>query len=164
MNTREPKMTQSTNGQICFGLVFEEDAEFPWDEHNRWDDIDDWWLSYVLKWLPSNELYDKDGEYIGGVKPPQESIDRYYKEKHDFVKKAPKLPIMLVNYQSGDYPAYILAVPSTFKSASRGYPEEFHPMGLKVTPHEIGTLLEFCQKYDIEVSGEPQWYLSSYWG
>ena len=77
-------MTQPTNGQICFGLLFEEDAEFPWDEHNRWDDIDDWWLSYVLKWLPTNELYDKDGEYLGGVKPPDETINKYYKEKINY--------------------------------------------------------------------------------
>src|SRR3990167_10247137 len=157
-------MTQSTNGQICFGLMFEEDAEFPWEEHNRWDDIDDWWLSYVLKWLPSNELYDKDGEYISGVKPPEESIDRYYKEKRDFVEKAPKLPVKLVNYCSGKYPQYILAVPSTFKKASRGNPESFDPDKLQVDGVEFLALLDFCKKYDLQPSGEPRWYLSSYWG
>ena len=157
-------MTQSTDGQICFGLLFEEDTVFPWDDHERWGDIDDWWLSYVLKWLPSNELYDKDGEYLGGVKPPEETIDKYYKEKHDFVEKAPKLPVQLVNVCSSEYPQYILAVPSTFMRASRGYPESFHPMDLKVTPQEIDTLLEFCRTYDIEIPGDPMWYLSSYWG
>ena len=157
-------MTQSTDGQICFGLMFEEDTVFPWDDHERWGDIDDWWLSYVLKWLPTNELYDKDGEYLGGVKPPDETINKYYKEKHDFMEKAPKLPVQLVNYCSDKYPAYILAVPGTFKKASRGYPEEFHPTEFNVTTQESDALLEFCRKYDIEIPGDPMWYLSSYWG
>jgi len=102
--------------------------------------------------------------FIGGVTPPEEVIEKYYKEKREFEGNAPKLPIRLVNYCSGNYPAYILAVPNTFKVARRGYPESFHPMDLKVTLREIDTLLEFCRKYDIEVGGEPQWYLSSYWG
>src|SRR3990167_3268131 len=153
MNTREPKMTQSTNGQICLGLVFEEDAEFPWDEHNRWDDIDDWWLSYVLKWLPTNELYDKDGEYIGGVRPPQESIDRYYKEKREFVEKAPKLPVKLVS-------GHILAVPSTFRYANSLEVDSFRTTdthswdeSCRIYRQEIDALFEFCGKYKIETHG-----------
>ena len=157
-------MTTSTDGQICFGLMFEEDTEFPWDDTERWDDIDDWWLSYVLKWLPPFELYDEDGEYIGGVKPPEEKIEQYHREKIAFELKAPPLPVQLVNYCSAQYPSYILAVPSTCRSASRGYPEAFHPSDLKVNPEEIDALLEFCREYGIEIDSEPTWYLSSYWG
>jgi len=36
-------MGQSTDGQICYGVKFEEDFEFPWDDDPYLDE-DDWWL------------------------------------------------------------------------------------------------------------------------
>src|SRR3990167_1884691 len=145
-------MTQSTDGQICFGLMFEEDTVFPWCKEGEDGDIENWWIFQTCgKWAPPFELYDEDGEFIGGVEPPQHKKDKYYEAKREFEKKAaPPLPVELVNYCSGDNPIYILAVPSTCRSASRGYPEEFHPMDLKVTQQEIDALIEFCRKFGIE--------------
>ena len=38
-------MGVSTDGQICFGIAFEECTEFPWDSEEYDGDIDAWWLS-----------------------------------------------------------------------------------------------------------------------
>ena len=157
-------MTTSTNGQICFGFKIEEGTEFPWDD-DKWDfDIDNWWVFETLgEWTPPFKLYDEDGEYIGGVKPSEEVIDKYYKDRREFEKNAPPLPVKLVNCCSAEYPEYILAVPSTCQSASRGYPESFDPDELQVDGVEYLALVDFCKKYGIETD-EAEWWLSSYWG
>lgn len=157
-------MGVSTNGQICFGILFEEDTVFPWNDEKYGQDIDEWWLVEVLKWKPSVEIYNDEGGYIGGVKPSREVIDNYYEERGNFINNSPKLPIKEVNYCSGDYPIYILAVPSTYLCAYRGDPVGFSPSSLDVSFSEIDVLLKFCKDYDIKHEDGPKWYLSSCWG
>lgn len=153
-------MSVSTDGQICFGVLLEEGAELPWNDESYDGDIENWWLA-INGFKSSVEIYDEKGEYIGGKRPDDATITKYFDEKHDFLKKHPVLE--LVNYCSGDYPMYILAVPRTVLSASRGYPHEFNPSLLYVTDNERNSLVAFCKEHGLEV-GEPRWYLSSYWG
>ena len=155
-------MSTTTDGQICYGIVFEEGFEFPWDVIEK--DIDEWWIEDVLKFKPSVEIYTEDGEYIGGQRPSDEVVDQYYDEKTEFIKNSKTLPVQLVNYCSGDVPMYILAIPETVIDARRGYPQVINPQSL-VTLEKYKTVLkQFCEDYSIEYSTEPDWYLSSYWG
>lgn len=154
-------MSISTDGQICYGVLFEDGQIFPWDEDG---DIEDWWVYKALNFRHSVEIYTKNGEHEKGI--VQEQIDKYFDEKHDFVKNN-KLPVELVNYCSGDYPSYILAIPSTYKNCSRGYPQEFEPKDLIVNQEEEKALLDFIANYvevDKDTEVQPKWYLSSYWG
>lgn len=151
-------MSVSTDGQICFGNVYEEDFEFPWENH----DIESWWRK-ECGFKPSVELYDESGEYVNGVKPSQDVIDAYYKEHRDF-DLAHVLPVELVNYCSGEFPMWIIAVPSSCRSNNRGYAERFEPGDLTVTKDEIATLRDFCIKYDLIPSEDAGWYLTSCWG
>ena len=157
-------MGASTDGQICYGIVSEEGIEFPWDTEQFEGDIDEWWIRDVLGFRHSFEIYDRDGEYIGGEQPPQEKISRYHEEKRVFKENNPKLPVELVNYCSGEYPMYILAIPETCNSARRGYPTEFDPASMVVTDEQKQSLINICNAYGIEFENEPAWYLSSYWG
>lgn len=150
-------MGTSTNGQLCYGRVFEEGYEFPWSE----EDIETWWEK-ELGFKPSITIYNEDGGYINGVKPPQSQLDLYYKETRQF-KLANPLPVELVNYCSGDCPEYILAIPSTIKTANRGYPVPLSP-NLFLEPNEAKAFYKFCDKYNLKSSQEDGWYLSSYWG
>jgi hypothetical protein len=156
-------MGTSTNGQICFGILFEEDFEFPWtsDEDGE-GDIHDWWIYQIHGFKHDIELFDEAGNHIDGKEPSKEDLEKYYGPKRAFEVAHP-LPIELVNYCSGDSAMYILAVPSSTMTARRGYPEEFQPERLTVTQQEIVVLLDFCRQHYIEMPSEPKWYLSSLW-
>lgn len=152
-------MGQSTDGQICYGFKFDEGHEFPWDEH---DDIEAWWLDIVHGYKPPFEMYTPEGNYVGGKRWPDEKINEYYVHRNKFEESLPPLPVKLVNYCSGDYPMYILAVPQSYKEANRGSPEAFDPSELVVTEHQQAALWDFCKTHGIE-HDEPRWWLSSYW-
>lgn len=153
-------MGLSTDGQLCYGVKFDEDFEFPWGD----GDVDDWWLE-VNGYAPSKPLYNSDGEYINGVRPSDAMVKEYFAEREAFREKIGKLPFELVNYCSGDYPSYILGIPSTSKTANRGYPIILHEENFRVNGDDREALLAFCDKYDIKYSPEDiGWWLSSYMG
>lgn len=149
-------MGVSTNADICFGIWFGEDVEFPWDEYS--DSIYSWWRE-VNGW---ESIYDTDGEYKNGIKPTEKEIRDYYDKQREFDTQFPLL-VELVNAQSTSYPAYILALKSTIITAHRGYPVQISRDNLVVPFDEITLLQQFCAKYGIEYEGEPAWYLSSFW-
>lgn len=153
-------MGVSTDGQICYGVLFDEDYEFPWivDGDN---DVDTWWRN-KHGFTHSFELYDSEGNYLNGVNPSKEQISAYYAEERSFDAANP-LPVEVVNYCSCDFPMYILAVPSSTKSARRGYPEEFDPAKLTVTEQEKADLLKFCEENGLAFVKGPAWFLSSLW-
>jgi hypothetical protein len=155
-------MGVSTDGQICFGNVYEEGFEFPWDAEPFDGDYEEWWRK-ERGFQHSFEIYDEEGEYLNGVRPAPESIDAYHKEQLDFDTANP-FPLELVNYCSGDYPMWILAVPSSCRSNNRGYAERFNPSELVVTDEEVKVLHDFCVKYDLIPEEDAGWYLTSYWG
>lgn len=155
-------MGVSTDGQICYGVKFEEGYEFPWDNEAYNTDIENWWR-VISGYKPSVEIYDSEGEYIGGQEPAESIINAYYRERREF-DKMHFLPLTLVNYCGGDCPMYILAINRTCLSSNRGDPVWFKPEELTVTDEERAALLVFCETHGLEFEGEPEWYLSSYWG
>lgn len=155
-------MGTSTNGQICYGILFEEGFEFPWDNSEWEDDIDDWWL-HVSGWTWDKEQPFIDGDYAPGFYRDHPLIEEYFSSSRSWLKEHP-LPVLLVNYQSGECPAYILAAPGTLTIARRGYPELITTDVFTRTLEQEESLVSFCQKYGIEYDTKPQWYLSSYWG
>jgi len=156
-------MTVSTDAQICFGIAFDEETEFPWSGEEWDDDIETWWIYAIQEYQPPFEIYDTNGEYLESVKPSDERICEYYRTKHTFKVDHP-LPVELVRHCSGDFPMYILAVPRTVKVVSRGYPEEIKPSEMVVTEDERQLLITFCEEHNIETEEGPRWWLSSMWG
>ena len=154
-------MGTSTDGQICYGIAFEEEFEFPWD--GDYDDIDEWWIYGVHGYKPSFELYDSDGGYLDGREPSKEETSRYYDERRAFAEAHP-LPVELVTHCSYDYPMYILAVKGSLISNSRGFPVEIAPSSLSVADADRQALLRFCVDHGIEHDDEPKWLLTSMWG
>lgn len=153
-------MSISSDGQICYGVAFEEDYEFPWGE----EDIEDWWIE-KLRFQHSFELFDESGEYLPEFhpRPPEEKINQYFGERREFLKQNP-LPVKLVLHCSYDYPMYILAVSSSFLHTVRGYPEKFDPQNLTISEEEKKNLLDFCERYNLQYTDGPSWFLSSLFG
>lgn len=152
-------MGTSTNGQLCYGVAFEEDFDFPWGD----GEIEDWWTYKVHGFKHSFELFDSDGNYLNGREPPKDEVSRYFEERRAF-DAAHRLPVELVNYCSGDYPMYAVAVPGTVRTATRGSPTSIDPASLVVADDGRAALLKFFADHGIEAPTAPAWLLTSYWG
>lgn len=152
-------MGVSTNGQLSYGVVFDEGYEFPWDVD--WDgDADRWWRSVNNFVNPYEYPYDD----VGNIKPgmTEEQRDKYWRAVFDWDKANP-LPVEIVNYCSGDCAMYLLAVKGFHFSASRGYPEAIDIDDLTRIDDAHKVLTDFMARWGIS-GGEPMWWLSSYWG
>jgi hypothetical protein len=136
-------MGQSTNGQICYGAIFEEGNEFPWDERGS---LEEWWRTE--SGIDEAKTYPAEGW-------------REYEQAFD---AAHPCPVEEVNYCSGDYPIYMLAIPATLKKCRRGYPEKFEPSELVVSLEDFKAFTDFCGKYNLISEHPVGWYLTSYWG
>lgn len=153
-------MGTSTDAQICYGIQFEEDFEFPWG-----DDLEEWWVNNVLGYSPPFEVYDQSGNYIGGNEPPKEIIIEYFSARRQFIDSSPKCQIVEVNYCSADYPMIILAIDTSVIRARRGYPEKIDPSAIEEGSENFSNVLKaFCETHGIETDSEPAWFLCSYWG
>lgn len=156
-------MGTSTNGQICYGIMFEEDFDFPWGDAKYDGDIEEWWKEVSGYVNPHFNPWTEDGDYKEGVAHDDPRIQEYHDHRYDWAQNNP-LPIEVVNYCSGDCPMYILAVPSTFESASCGYPTVINTRELVVKDEAEKDLIDFCKKHGIEVDDTSiGWWLSSLW-
>lgn len=138
-------MGQSTNGQLCYGVVFEDGYEFPWDAEPFDGDLEEWWRA-------ENGFDDTKGY-------PAEGWLEYQKQ---FDAERP-CPAKLINYCSGEYPMYMLAIPSTALTAWRGSPKRMDALP-EMSEADQKAFALFLEKYDLKPEGEAGWYLSSYWG
>ena len=154
-------MSTSTDGQLSFGIVFEEGFEFPWDESHD-GDIEGWWREVNGFVNPVESPFDDNtGWYKPGIKANPEIVSRYFAEQRKWDEENP-VPVQEVNYCSGDYPMSLLATKHMF--ACRGEPLEVDVDSLLDTAEAAKTLKDFIDRFGIEAEGEPRWWLSSYWG
>jgi len=160
-------MSVSTDGIICYGIFIEDDGDeydFPWNNREFDHDIEQWWIYKIHGYKNPIVLFDINGSYINGLAPSREDRQLYYDSRRDFSKSHP-IPIELVYTCSDGYTEYIIAVPGTVITASRGDSQIFNPKDLVVTDEQRSKLIEFCNHYiDNNMSYEPNWYLSNYWG
>ena len=150
-------MSTTTDGKIFFGVPFEEGFEFPW---NDFEGIEAWWED-EWSFTPTVNPWDKEGNRTADY--TDEKISQYFTEKRKFHADRP-IPVVDVNYCSGEYPMIALAVPGSVKSASRGCPTAFDPGELVVDVVAKAAFFDFCTEYSIVPPQPPQWFLASYWG
>lgn len=155
-------MGVSTDGQLCFGILFEEGYSFPWDDDEYEGDLEKYWRSLKGFVNPLEFPYDEKGYYKPGFSFNDPRVRSYYEAANDWDKDNP-IPITLVNYCSGDVPMYIIATKNI--SASRGSPGVIDPNFLNTDyEEEKKKIFDFLSACGIETTEEPKWYLSSYWG
>ena len=153
-------MGVSTDAILCYGISFEEEYEFPWDDCGDSEyDSESWWLEQC-GYKPPFELFTKEGDYLPGPHPPDEKITAYFSHRREFLQANP-LPVEVVMHCHGDYAMWILAVPGTVTKASRGYPEQIQPP-LAVSVDGIIALEDFCEQWKLDGDG-PAWWLASLW-
>lgn len=162
-------MGTSTDGQICYGIQFEEGYSFPWLKKEYDNEIGVWWLYKVHGYKDPCQLFDAEGNFVEGRKPSEAVIEAHFTAR-DKARSEYPLPVVEMNYCSGSSPMYILAIPSSVLCNSRGFPVVFSPAKLQVSTEETAALIAFCRRYCQPREGEefpamkPRWYLTSYWG
>ena len=155
-------MGVSTDGQLCFGYLFEEGFEFPWDDEQFEDGYEDWWKHINGYENPHEDPFTDDGEWKEGFSRDCPKTEIYYDYKRKWESNNP-FPVEIINYCSYDCPMYIIAIPETCKSNRRGYPVEVDPATL-VVPEQLQRFKDWFEEHNIETEGEPKWWLSSFWG
>jgi len=162
--TKGAIMGVSTDGIIFCGWPLEEDAELPWDnEDNEDDGVEDCWRR-VSGYKPLFELWTPAGEYVGGVRPPEDRMSAYGDHQREWDKANP-IPFEVENYCSAECPMYAITVPGAGATARRGYPTKIDAsfMG-SVDSVKVEGIRALLAEHGVELDGEPSWYLGSYWG
>ena len=154
-------MSVSTNSEISYGYMVDEDTEFPWNSEPWEGDIEQWWRD-INGFKDMEGIYNDEGNYLPGVSDNDPRIDEYWDLRVKWMEENP-LPVNLINYCSADSPMYILAVPGIGLKCLRGDPRIFSPSDLNVSSNEFQALTNFVKKYNIKVV-DLGWWLSSYWG
>jgi hypothetical protein len=89
-------------------------------------------------------------------------LANYYKERREWWA-AHRMPVILVNYQSGDCPKWVLAVPGSIRSTEWGAVEHILPLPT-VTYDQTGAFARFCADHRIALPHDPKWLLLAHWG
>jgi hypothetical protein len=154
-------MGTSTNGQLSFGVAFDEDFEFPWSDEKYEGDIEEWWRDVRGFVNPIECPFDDRGDYKPGINTDSPVISEYFAKQREWETANP-IPVELVNYCSGDYPMWIIA--AKHMENCRGTPQKVTMEFIRDTDEAFQRLSEFLDKYGIESENEPDWWLTSYWG
>ena len=159
-------MGTSTDGQLSFGVVFEEGYEFPWDADQYGGDLDEWWQS-ISGYDNPHKPFNEHGEWNPGVTRESQVYKDYSAYRKKWKEENPNPigcdgPVELVNYCSDGCPMYLLL--SKHYSAKRGHPENVDVDTLRNTDEAYQALAEFLDRFDIHTEDDPQWWLTSYWG
>lgn len=156
-------MSVSTNAQICFGCLLEDEVELPWDADEFEGDIEHWWRK-INGYEPPFEAFTPDGMYAPGFSTGDPRVGEYFDHGHAWDKEHP-LPVEFVNCCSADCPQWIVTCPGGVRTARRGDPTQFVPADLTIPADAQETIFGFLRTYGIEHDQEKiGWWLSSYWG
>ncbi len=127
---------------ICYGVLFEEDFEFPWNTEKHLHSLKLWYL-------------EQNGISEGGNFDLEKIKAEYTKFELQQINC-----IEEVNYSSKKEPMIILAISSTTKSSLIGDPTEFNPIDMVYDEIDKSFLISLCER--IGNKNQPKWYLCSY--
>lgn len=150
-----------TDGQLSYGVVFDEGFEFPWDADEFEGSIEAWW-KYVKGFVnPVEYPCCDDGEnYKPGIHQGSPIIKEYYAAEREWQKANP-IPVEVVNYCSYPRPMYIIATKHTYNR--RGDSNEIDLEWMLDIEEYRERLINFLNEFGIEFDEKPRWYLSSFW-
>jgi len=144
-------MGVSTDGILFFGINLGDDEDreelLPWEEEGEEGD----WGDFVTRKLGIVHPDEEDGPLV----------DAYYLQKH-IALIALGCEVQIHGAESCC--AQAVVVKSSYKSASRGFPEKLSQEFLNsITEEDITKLKKFCELMGVEYQ-EPSWILTSWWG
>lgn len=156
-------MSTSTNAVLFYGYAFDDEDQVPWpanlddgDEEEDWED----------RWARLNGLLEPTepyGDEPRGIETPaRRKYSEYWAAKRELAKAA---GVEIDTHCHSDCPMYLVAIPSTKRTARRGDPLALDAL---VVPEGADEQLHtFMAKMGIEKppgQERPRWWLVSYWG
>lgn len=149
----------SSDGQLNYGICFEEEFEFPWGE-----DVKEWWKKINGFKNPHPSPFDETGNWKDG-KEDDAVYEVWLSFEREWENNNP-IPIEMKMHCSYDYPMYIMICPETGYYNSRGFPTEIplHELNNFHTEKAQAIIKEFCKKYEIETDFKFGWWLTSLYG
>jgi hypothetical protein len=157
-------MSTSTNAVLFYGYAFDDEGQVPWATDDGADDdgVEDW----DDRWARVNGLLapaEPYGDEPSGVETPARlRYQAYWAAKRELAKAA---GVEVDTHCYADCPMYLVAIPSTTRTARRGYPVAVDAL---VVPEGADEQLHtFMAKMGIEKppgQERPGWWLVSYWG
>ena len=154
-------MSISTNGQLCYGGLFEEDYEFPWSNDEFDYDIEVWWQHVKGFVNPIESPYDGKGNYKPGISYKSPIIKKYWDAVSEWTRNNP-IPVKVINYCSDDCPMYLLTTKTL--TNGRGFPVEVKSEFFKNTEQAHKVLKAFLEEFNLVPDSVIGWWLSSYYG
>jgi hypothetical protein len=152
-------MGMDASATISFGMEFEEDFEFPWEDQ----DIDDWWIK-ELGFEPSKEVFDENGNYNEGM--TKKDSDDYFKEIGEFLENHP-CPIIDIRCGSYDNHSTVIAIPSSCIYGDWESGVNIDTLEDFILDNEnLNSYYEFMNKYFLDefMNQKPRWILTCFWG
>ena len=151
----------NVNGQIAFGVTFEDGFEFPWD-HEEYDGIEAWWME-VNGYEPIYQPFTPDGQYADGWDRDDPRLEEHYQSRRSWLEDNP-IPVVDINTCSGDYPVYMLAIPDTLTGCSWDSPTKLSKTRMAdPVPEKVKAMIDFLANHEIDCDNEPAWWLTSYY-
>lgn len=167
----------SITARLSYGIIFDNDFAFPWRNTPKtpwrnvkalWNDngnnLWSWWTR-LQGFSPSLEVWDTDGNYIQGlqeseIKKREKLFISEYKAWENSIGAIPDLPIDIIS--CAHWGSVIMVISDdklSYESQKHGEPNRIYPIDLELQEDYRKTLVEFCEKYQIE-HAKPNWYLS----
>ena len=155
-------MGMDASATICYGIHLTEDNEYPWDDAKFNGDIDSWWEK-VKGFKPSIEIFDETGGWLGGKKPKDSIVSRYYLEHRNWYDQN-KIPYDLVVYAGYEGSIKVLALREPRFRCDWDEPKviDFEMFNYKNDDKE--KLIAFCKEYNIKFESESNWYVCCSYG
>jgi len=157
---------QNARATIAYGIPFEEDQEFPWDEAPFDGDVEEWWRTIKGYKLPF-EMFDSKGDWLPGFEKDKEKCDEYYKHRREWLENNP-VPVAVLTMDSYDASRYFIAALETEVWVDWGEHKEIVLNSLNPLKKHVNALNEFVAEYlsgeNFDIEDAPKWHLFAFYG
>ena len=155
---------------ISLGILFDEEAQLPWNGEEYDGDMEDWWYHVKggAKANPNEFPFTPEGNYKEGFSRASNCVktNAWFDWRQEWREENP-CPVDLVSYGSDAYRREVLIVKDAEQRVYDYEPEILDAkkiMSLKTALEGSSMLKKFCKEYGIEHEDGPHWYLSAYYG
>lgn len=145
---------------VCFGVCVIDSKYQPWSKYCTFND---WFLREVLKFKPSVEIFSNKHTLLPNLS--EEAIITYVLERKKCVELNKKINVDIIYYGTPliGY-KQVLALSDTVVTSLDSIKPISLQKHIKLAEQQVKAFKDFCTEYKVTKTGDPDWYLLSYYG